>query len=74
MQKSLPSMVISLLLKQLLLGMVSSLRWSRNAKVRALADLDTKEIDLKGETAVPGFTDTHPHKPFRNKLNCSIDW
>ena len=33
----------------------------RNAEVRALADLDTKEIDLKGKTVVPGFIDTHPH-------------
>ncbi|MDH5696107.1 MAG: amidohydrolase [Dehalococcoidia bacterium] len=33
----------------------------RNDKVRALADPETKEVDLKGKTVVPGFIDTHPH-------------
>lgn len=33
----------------------------RNDGVRALAAPDTKEIDLKGKTVVPGFIDTHPH-------------
>ena len=32
-----------------------------NAEVRALADPETKEVDLKGKTVVPGFIDTHPH-------------
>jgi len=33
----------------------------KNAEIRALADGDTTEIDLKGKTVVPGFIDTHPH-------------
>lgn len=32
-----------------------------NREVRALANGDTTEVDLKGKTVVPGFIDTHPH-------------
>ncbi|MBW1801787.1 MAG: amidohydrolase [Deltaproteobacteria bacterium] len=32
-----------------------------NSEVRAVAESDTREIDLKGKMMVPGFVDTHPH-------------
>jgi len=37
------------------------LRVGRSDEVRAYADRDTEEIDLKGKMVVPGFIDTHPH-------------
>ena len=36
-------------------------RVGRNAEVRPLAGLDTRVIDLRGQTVVPGFIDTHAH-------------
>jgi predicted amidohydrolase YtcJ len=32
-----------------------------SSEIRALSDLNTEEIDLKGKTVFPGFIDTHPH-------------
>jgi predicted amidohydrolase YtcJ len=37
------------------------LRVGSSNEIRALADSDTVEIDLKGKMVVPGFIDTHPH-------------
>ena len=36
-------------------------RVGRNEEVRALAGPQTRVVDLKGRTVVPGFIDTHPH-------------
>ena len=37
------------------------MRVGRNEEVRALAGQKTRIVDLKGQTVVPGFIDTHPH-------------
>ena len=36
-------------------------RVGRNEEVQALAGQQTRVVDLRGQTVVPGFIDTHPH-------------
>jgi predicted amidohydrolase YtcJ len=36
-------------------------RVGTNSEILALADEETRKMDLKGRTVVPGFIDTHPH-------------
>ncbi|MBI4318559.1 MAG: amidohydrolase [Chloroflexi bacterium] len=37
------------------------IRAGKTAEIRGMAGADTKEIDLKGNTVLPGFIDSHPH-------------
>jgi len=41
--------------------------------IQELADSDTKVVDLKGKTILPGFIDTHNHLSFYGYLVSSVD-
>lgn len=48
-------------------------RVGTDAEIEPLADSDTRIVDLKGKTVLPGFIDTHNHLSFYGYLVSSVD-